>query len=171
MNRNGVKWIIILIAVMVYACGYRFAGGGVFPSGVETIFIKDFKNRTADTGIESIVTNQIIFEFTRRNKNGLAANKDTADAVMTGVITKEKIRTISTKGQDSANERRVTLWIDLKLTKPNGNVVWVNKNLSDNETYKVDAEKLQTERNRKEAIGVLSGRMAERAYSRLTDDF
>jgi len=171
VNKSGFTWVFILIWVMIYACGYRFVGGGTFPSGVETIFIEDLENRTADTGIESIVTNQIIFEFTRRNKNGLAGNKDTADAVMTGVIIRETIRTISARGQDSANERRVTLWVSLKLTKPDGNVVWVGQKLTDNEAYNVAEDKQRTEQNRKEAIAVLSGRLAERAYSRLTDDF
>ena len=171
MNKSGLKWTIILIWVLLSGCGYRFAGSGSFPTGVETIFIEDLVNRTADTGIESIVTNQIIFEFTRRNKNCLAPNKDIANAVMSGVITRETIRTVSSVSEDTANERRVTLWVNLKVVKPNGKVVWVGENLSDNETYKVTEDKLQTERFRKEAIGVLSGRMAERVYGRLTDDF
>ena len=171
MNKTGIKWANILIWVLLCACSYRFAGGGVFPSGVETIFINDFENRTADTGIESIVTNQVIFEFSRRNKNSLAPNIDIADAVMYGVISKQTIRTISARGQDSANERRVTLWVNFKLEKPNGNIVWVADNMSDNEAYNVAEAKLETEQNRRDAIAVLSGRLAERAYSRLTDDF
>ena len=40
------------------------------------------------------------------------------------------------------------------------------------EAFPVDNnDKLQTERNQDEAIAVLSGRIAERVYNRLTDDF
>lgn len=172
MYKIAYKLIIALVLLTVCSCGYHFPGGGAFPSGVETIFIGDFENRTSNTGIEVIVANQVIFEFTRRDKNSLAANKEVADAFLSGVITKETIRTISARGQDSANERRVTIWVSFKLTKPDGKVVWVGDNMSDNEAYPVDNnDKEMTERHRDEAIAVLSGRIAERVYNRLTDDF
>jgi outer membrane lipopolysaccharide assembly protein LptE/RlpB len=172
MKKFGMIWAFILLLPLLYSCGYHFPGSGAFPSNVETIFIGDFENRTSDTGIEAIVANQVIFEFTRRDKSSLAANREVADAHLSGVITKQTVRTISARGKDTANERRVTIWVNFKLAKPDGKVVWVGDNMSDNEAFTVDNDdKLQTERNQDEAIAVLSGRIAERVYNRLTDDF
>ena len=68
--------------VLTSACGYRFAGQGQFPKGVEQIFIQTFENRTSKTGIERVVTNQIIFEFTRQREKSLAGSAETSDAVL-----------------------------------------------------------------------------------------
>ena len=63
---------MILCAVLVAACGYRFAGQGQYPKDVQHIFIEVFENRTSKTGIERTVTNQVIFEFTRQRGKSLA---------------------------------------------------------------------------------------------------
>ena len=56
VNSAGVEGkfigITIFCMVVVCACGYRFAGQGGFPKGVERIFIEVFENRTSKTGIE-----------------------------------------------------------------------------------------------------------------------
>ena len=46
-----------------------------------------------------------------------------------------------------------------------------NNYLSDNEAYPVSDNKQTTERNKRVAIEILSKRLAETIYNRLTDDF
>ena len=70
-----------------------------------------------------------------------------------------------------SRERRVTVTVDLKLTNPEGRLIWSAIGVSANEAYDVMSDKLATEQNRRNAISVLSKRLAERVYSRLTDDF
>ena len=60
--------IIFLFCVQTTACGYRFAGTGNLPAGVESIFIEVLENRTAETGIENTFTNELIYEFTRTTR-------------------------------------------------------------------------------------------------------
>ncbi len=163
--------IILFIAVLCCACGYRFAEEGGFPGDTERLFVKVLENKTQETGVESIVTNALLTELTLRKTDELARGFDDADVVLSGVVNLVTIRTISESKADVANERRVTVSIDLKLTKKGGRIVWAAKDLSDFEAYLVDADTERTDANRRNAIRVLSKRLAERTVNRFSDDF
>jgi hypothetical protein len=47
-KRNTNIGLIILGAVLISACGYRFAGQGEFPQGVQHIYIEVFENQDRD---------------------------------------------------------------------------------------------------------------------------
>ena len=166
-----VAALFYLCALLVYACGYRFAGSGSFPDNVDSIFIEVFENRTSKTGIEQVVTNQLIFEFTRQREKSLASSADIADATLKGVIRNIRTKTISRVGTLVANEREVIMTIDLRLVNQSGDVIWTARGLSDRQAYDVSALKLDNDRNEALAIARLSERMSERIFSRLTDDF
>ena len=170
---NKVKMIaaFFLCALMTYACGYRFAGSGELPNNIEKIFIEVFKNSTSKAGIERVVTNQVIFEFTRQRKRSLASDTTNADATLKGVIKKIRTRTISRVGTGVAREREVIMTIDLRLINQSGDVIWTAKALSDRQAYDVSDSKLENDRNESLAIALLSERISERIFSRLTDNF
>jgi outer membrane lipopolysaccharide assembly protein LptE/RlpB len=156
---------------MTYACGYRFAGSGELPDNLEKIFIEVFKNSTSKAGIERVVTNQLVFEFTRQREKILANDATNADATLKGVIKKIRTKTISRVGTEVANQREVIMTIDLRLINQNGDVIWTAKGLSDRQAYDVSDSKLENDRNESLAIARLSERISERIFSRLTDDF
>ena len=160
--------LLIILIFMFGACGYKFPGGGSLPGNVKNVFVSILENRTNETGLESIITNDLIYEFTTKKRAG---NRDDADAVLSGIIGSVRTETISRKGQHLSTERRVTVAVNLKLTHKDGQVVWSAQGLSVNEAYAVESDKQQTNQNRHQAILVLSRRLAEDVYSRLTDDF
>jgi outer membrane lipopolysaccharide assembly protein LptE/RlpB len=154
------------------ACGYRFAGSGAFPQGVELIFIEVLENRTSKTGVERIVTNQLIFEFSRQRESSLVSNLKDADAVLKGSIKSIRTQTISRVDTEVANEREVVMNIDLRLIKKDGgDVLWAANGLSDREAFDVSNSKIETDRNEELAVTRLSERISQRIFSRLTDDF
>jgi hypothetical protein len=106
-----------------------------------------------------------------RKTDGLASGIDHADVVLSGVVEEVAIRTISTRNKDTAGERRVTVSVDLKLKKQDGSVVWAADGITDDEGYFVDADKERTDQNRRNAIRVLSQRIAEKVVNRMSDDF
>ena len=161
----------LLCALLVYACGYHFAGSGGFPGNVEKIFIEIFENRTSKAGIERVVTNQLVFEFTRQREKSLANDPIDADATLKGVIQTISTRTISRVGTEVANQREVVMTLDLRLIKQSGEVIWAAKGLSGRQAYDVSDLKLENDRNESLAIARLSERLSERIFSRLTDDF
>ncbi len=167
--RNTVLFWLVVLGVA--ACGYRFAGTGELPEGVGKIYIEVLKNPTSQTGIERIVTNQLIVEFTRQRERSLVSTPEKADAVLKGNIAKVNSKTISRVKTEVANQREVILTIDLKLVTLTGEVIWMAKGLSDRQAYDVSDNNLDNNRNKNIAIALIARRLAERAYSRLTDDF
>jgi len=163
--------IIILIIVLCGACGYRFAEEGGFPGDTERLFVKVLENQTQETGVENIVTAALLSELTLRKTDELASGIDDADVVLSGVVNLVTISTISVSKPDVADERRVNVTIDLKLTQKDGSIVWTAKGLSDFEEYLVDTDTERTDANRRNAIRVLSKRIAEKTVNRFSDDF
>jgi hypothetical protein len=169
--KDKFSFIIILLVMLYSSCGYRFAEQGGFPGDTERLFVKVLENKTQETGVESIVTKALLAELTLRKTDELASGFDDADVVLSGVINLVTIVTISVSKPDVADERRVTVSVDLKLTKKDGRIVWAANGLTDFEAYPVDTDTEQTDANRRNAIRVLAKRIAERAVNRLSDDF
>lgn len=172
LKKSAIIGLLIIFSGLLSACGYRFAGSGSFPEGVNTIFIEVVENRTSKIGVERIVTNQLIFEFSRQRESSLVSKLDEADAVLKGSINSIRTQTISRIDTEVANEREVTMTVDLKLIKKGGGaVIWAANGLSDREAYDAADNKIETDRNEELAIRRLSERISERIFSRLTDDF
>jgi outer membrane lipopolysaccharide assembly protein LptE/RlpB len=163
-------WTGIFIALFLSACGYHFAGSGNLPGGLKSIAIDVLKNRTSETGLENIVTNDLINEFILRGRT-VEKNSKKADAVLSGVIESSRITTISRQGQQSPLERQVEITVNLKLTRSDGRVIRSVPGISDYEAYNVAADKQATEMNKRRAIETLSKRLAEKIHNRLTEDF
>ena len=169
--RVHIFFLLIMWAV-VGSCGYRFAGDVSLPSDVDHIQVTILSNPTSEAGIENIVTAQLIAEFTRRNPGALVSRRADADAVLSGAISSIKIWTVSRRGQQIPNERRVELKVNLKLTTTDGKELWRVRNLSSSEVYPIDqTNALATEKNKQDAISVLSEKIAEITYDRLTENF
>ena len=160
-----------MLILGIVGCGYNFPGSGEFPQGISQIYIEVFKNKTSESGVENIITRNLINEFTLREEQSLATSIDSADAILGGAVTRIFIRTIASKGKESASERRVTVSVDFKLTRKDGELIWAVKKITDNEAYPVSTDKNVTETNKRIAIDDASKRIVERALNRLTDDF
>lgn len=174
IRKKHIRTIFFLFWLMSlfsgFGCGYKFSGGGDLPAGIKSICVTVFENRTFETGIENIITNALIYEFTRDGKITVTG-KDGADAVLSGVIDSISAGTISHRGEYTSVERRVKMMVDLKLTHKDGRIIWTAKGVSENEAYQVTSDKVSTQHNKLNAISVLSKRLAEKVYYSLTDNF
>jgi len=170
INRKYI-YINVLLLLILSACSYRFAAKGDLPSGVRRIFVTILENRTAETGVENIITNDLKQEIIRNRKEILASSSVEADAFLSGVVKSIRIKNISHKGTHTSLERRVRVMVSLKLTDPDGRILWHENDIAESEAYVVTPDKSETDRNRRAAISALSKRLAESVYYRLTDDF
>lgn len=152
------------------ACGYRFAGSGRLPDGVQTIGVQMLTNRTAESGLETQVTNALIDELTRRRQSSVV-DVDQADAVLSGTIDSLATETLSRSGLLTATERRLVITASLVLKDRHGEILWQRSRLRAEQAYAVTTDVTQSERNRRLAIGDVARRLAEYAYERLTDTF
>jgi len=163
---------VLFLLILVSGCGYRFSGTGDFPEGTKSIFIPILENRTSEGRLENLITDDLIYEFTRNRKDMLAGSINDADAVLYGIIHSISITTISRDDPNTSSERSVKLSVDMKLVVPEGRIIWRAKEITANEAYNVvPNDKHRTIQNRREAISKLSQRLAEKIYTRMTDNF
>jgi outer membrane lipopolysaccharide assembly protein LptE/RlpB len=162
--------LLLLMALWPMACGYHFAGDGELPGNIRTLSVTMLDNRTSETGLESTLTNALIYEMGRNAKIRIV-NPDQAEATLSGEITRLTIETISHRGEHTSNERRVKVYLDLQLMSQNGEVLWKQRELSEKETYNVLNGKLETEQNRKKALQTLSRRLSEIVFNCMTNNF
>lgn len=166
-------WIIVawlLAATLLAGCGYRFAGGGSLPENVRRVSVAILENRTAETGLENTLTNDLIYEMTR-SRQAEVTGADRAQARVSGTIRSVSATTVTHSDLNTSQERRVTVVVDLEMTRSDGQKIWQRQGITANETFDVGADKITTERNRQEALKTLSKRLAERLYTSMTDRF
>ena len=160
-----------MVWLSLAGCGYQFATTTQLPAGLQTIHVQLLDNQTGGLGIETIFTNDIIFEIIRAEPN-LVANQSVADGILSGSITSLRYATVAKRNPQESLERLVIVSLDLKLTDRGGAVVWSASNISNSESFFVVADnKLATEKNQEIAVRLLSQRLAEDIYYRLTVNF
>ncbi len=167
---RGCRWIAVLWILLSSGCGYRLSGGMDLPGGVKTLSVEVLYNRTAETGIETVFTHDLIQEFSRTTSVRLTQS-ETADAVLSGTLQKVRTETVSHRGQVTPAERRIEAFLSLKLSRSDGTVLWEATELSDSEAYDVVPDKYGTEQNRRDALAALSQRMAENVIYQMIERF
>ena len=168
--KKKYSWVSIFLLISFIACGYRFGGNGKLPNNATSIHVNVFENLTGETGIENVITNDLIYEFTR-SKDIDVTNSDEAEAFLTGIVKSVRTETIAQKGRNTSLSRRVFVLVDLELTDQNDRVLWSVKDVPENETYNVASEETAINPGRRVAINRLSKRLAEKIFNQLTDDF
>ena len=162
--------LFVLLMVCSLSCGYRFAGSGNLPEGVQKVSVAIFKNNTAETGLENTFTNDLIYEFIRSGRTVLP-DQENADAVISGTVRSIGVASAARSDSSSSTERRVTITADIKLTAKDGRVIWTAKGISEDQTFIVESDKQATEENKNDAIEYVSKRLAEFVIRRMTDNF
>lgn len=162
--------LLLLLCLLLPACGYRFAGAGRLPGGAETISVLMLKNDTPEIGIQSRLNSDISYEVTRRDSRRIT-RPENADLLLSGVVKTVRDTDIAHTGTSTASQRRVTVRVDMQLARPDGDVLWRSKGLSDYEAYDVGTDQDETAQNRQSAVEKLSRRLAETIYNSITTDF
>lgn len=159
-------WPILAALLAVTGCGYHFTGRSALPQGIGAVRVTMFQNRTAETAVERVFSEDLIREFQR---NGIRVSPE-APAVVSGSIRSMTVDTVSRTGLITSVERRVRAVLNVRL-HDGGKLVWSADELSDEETYTVSSDKSITEVNKRRAIEIISRRMAESIHDRMTSAF
>jgi outer membrane lipopolysaccharide assembly protein LptE/RlpB len=166
---------LLLIAILcgggAVACGYHFQGKAQLPGGAQFLYVDIFENRTNQPGLETTVTNAVVFEFIKRSKQSMVSDRESADLIMKGVIRSVELSTDVARYRDSAGARGVSLTLDVQLVTPAGKVEWSAVGLTDTESYTVPADKFLSQDKQRATLGIVATRIAEKIYNRFTDNF
>ena len=163
--------LLVGLLPVLWSCSYRFSGSGSLPSGIMKIYISVIENRTSVAGIEKYITDGLINEFIMRRKDVLSRQEE-AEGILSGSIDSIQDTPIAHSSQSVTTQRRVVLGLALKLVDQKGKTIWAVNGINANQSYKViNTDQTLTDQNKNNAIQILSKRLAEKVYNRLTDDF
>jgi hypothetical protein len=158
--------IAALISLILLAgCGYRFTVGGPLPAGLDSVAVTMLENRTAEIGAEQIITNELIYEFTRNGHP--VRGVEAADGVLSGTVAGMNVETVSRAGEITSLERRITASVRLRLVDGEGERLWSAADVRASEAYAVFSDKVATDTAKREAIRTLARRLAEEVYGRI----
>jgi len=171
MTNRIATAVAIGVFFILTGCGYHFKGAGLeAPEGVETIAIPVLQNQTAESGLGSIFAGDLIFEFTQ-NKVLQVVDAPAADAVLEGSIRSLDVNTVAHTSRYDSDVQRVRVRLDLQLKRKDGQILWSVRGMTDNERFQVSEDRRATERNKGDAIAVISERLAEKIHTRILEDF
>ncbi len=147
-----LAFVIATVGIfLLNGCGvYTFTPKG--KSDISTIAIERFENRTAEFGIEDVMTDQMIDAFIA-DGNLKVVSKENADAVLTGVLTRYDRGPYDPDENDLVESYAVNMYFDITLTNPADNTEIWNERMDQIGVYNLEN---QTEEDgRQAAIGLL----------------
>ena len=165
------KFLVILYVMVLFGCGYQMVGKETHvPSGISSLAIPTFRNLTFEPGIEVYFTRGFLREFImdRRVK---VVDREEADSILEGVIKSFDISSVSYDRSGFAMEYQTSIVIDLVLKRRNGEIIWVERDLSETRTYGVSSSTITTEGNKSAAVQQIGRFVAERVRNRFFYDF
>jgi hypothetical protein len=147
-HRNARKFVGVLFyavaasTVMAAGCGYRVRSAvGNLPSGIQSLGVPTFENRTYEYKVEQQITGAVLKEFSLRTRIRVSSRKTGVDAVLLG-----EIRNISsspvTFGSDTFGSAfLVTVQVSVKLVRlKDSAVLWENSDFLFRERYQLNSK-------------------------------
>ena len=170
MQQKVITMLFLTGFILVSGCGYKFTGGGELPKGVQTIFVDLFDNKSREVDLETQLVNDLTNEFILKRKKALVA-ENVAEAILAGTIVSVDSSAISQTKKGATVERTLKIVVNVELLNRQGDIIWRRKGITDHEEYLVGGSPSETDANHDEALVVLTERMAEQIYNKLTEDF
>lgn len=163
---------LVLLLLLLSACGYRFAGRDVGAlSGVGTLRIELFGNRTAEPYLENWVTDSVTHRFARTPGLQLVEGRGAVDALLGGKVLAYSTDPIAYDRDDRITEYRSSMTVEAVLTNTeDGRVLWKDT-VEWSEEYPVSLDKSAQEDVEAAAIAVIADRVAQQLHARILDGF
>lgn len=162
----------LALTLTLAGCGYNFRGKqNNLPADVRTIAIPVLENRTGELRIESIFTDEIIFQFTKSQMLRVTSEGQ-ADSVLKAFIKKVDTTDVALTSRTTSSQRRLWVTISAKLTRrSDGKVLWEDRALEGNRTYAVSASVQATDLAKQASFKDLAKEMAQTIHDRVTENF
>jgi outer membrane lipopolysaccharide assembly protein LptE/RlpB len=172
VQRKTVACFLVLLCLLVAACGYRPLGRDMasrFGEG-ETISIPIFANKTFKSNLENVLLNQLIDEFAKR-KHLQIGRGDGTDYTLSGEVLSYTRKEVSYSGADEVTEYRATMVISATLRKNSTRSVLWKGELSWSQDYPSSSDIALLQNNEEAAIREISQRLAQQLYLKMSEDF
>lgn len=164
--------LLLAALLLLGGCGYHLPGrSSNLPSDVQSLYIELFSNRTTEPFLENSITDSVIARFARNRPLRLVEKRDSADAVLSGVVTAYGTSPISYDRNDVITEYRSTLTIAVTLRQASDDRILWKGSIDWSEEYPANLDKGVQEDNEAVAIAVIADRLAQELYFRIMENF
>src|SRR5690606_11824311 len=158
------RWLVAGLLLLA-ACNYGFQGGGGFPSDVRTLYIEPFENDTGDAELESQVFSKIL-ERLPRALGVRPGARETADAILTGRITRYSDVTQDIPADPTNIQNEVQIGISVRIVDVRENLIlWESSSLVGRAVYRPSAPGETDRAARERAIEHLIQQIVDGAQS------
>jgi len=173
MNAHKIVWLGLLLSLTLWGCGYQMAGRGTgqLPPHLKTIAIPVFENNSEEPTIQRPLTETLRRAFITDGRLRLVNNKGGADLVMTGTLTKYRVRAVAFNQFDVVTEYWVYIEADVLVTDQVKNKTYLKQKLKTRWDYRADDSVTTSEISRQEALTQTYRVLSQRLVSLVNDKF
>ena len=138
---------VTLAAILCFSlsgCGYHTSNHAQvrLPSGIDTIAVPIFANKTSSYRAEEVLTQAVIREFANRSPYRVVPKDDgTADAVLRGTVVGSNVYPLTYDSQTGRQSSAIVqINMSVRLVDKHGKTLFDNPNYSFREQYQVSRE-------------------------------
>ncbi len=171
MKRLGLA--ITLLAVLgLVGCGYHFRGKqNNLPPDVRTVAVPMMANQTGELRIETVFTDQLIFQFTKSQMLRVTSEAQ-ADVVVKAYIKRVDITDSALSSKVTSSSRRIWVTLSAKLVRrSDGQTLWEDRAIEQSGTYNISGSVQGTEYNKQAAFKTLAKDMSQTIHDRILENF
>ena len=146
MNTSGKSGIAFAACLVFFftGCGYHTSNSAQIklPSGISTVAVPIFVNKTQSYRAEQILTEAVVREFISRSPYKVTTSDDgTADAVLHGTVVTSNVYPLTYDSQTGRQSSAIVqINMDVRLVDKRGKTLFQNQNYSFREQYQVSRE-------------------------------
>lgn len=136
-------WLSLVMTVLA-GCGYHTSNSAQIrlPSGIDTIAVPIFENKTQSYRAEQVLTGAVVREFMSRSPYRVVDKDDgTADAVLRGIVVTTNLYPLTYDTQTGRQSSAIVqINMSVKLIDKRGRTLFENPNYQFREQYQVSRE-------------------------------
>lgn len=172
MTGGLFRGILLLLVLLSAGCGYRFSDGGyALPEGVDSLHVELFANQTVEPLLENFITEQVTSQFLLKSGRTLTPTAERADTILSGTVLSYQSKPVSYDRNDEITEYQSKMTLSVQLRdRLTGKVLWKG-NLKWDEEYPASNDKTIQEDNEEAAIRLISQRLADEIFTKITENF
>ncbi|HVH87782.1 MAG TPA: LptE family protein [Terriglobales bacterium] len=133
-----------ILCFSLSGCGYHTSNHAQvrLPSGIDTIAVPIFANKTSSYRAEEVLTQAVIREFANRSPYRVVPKDDgTADAVLRGTVVGSNVYPLTYDSQTGRQSSAIVqINMSIRLVDKHGKTLFDNPNYSFREQYQVSRE-------------------------------
>ena len=169
--QNRFIAFFLFLAFTVSACGYALVGRGTsLPAGVRSVSIPQFKDKTGEPNIDTMVTRAVKDQFIKDGRLKVKTGSE-ADSILEGEITSYALRPVAYDAENNVTEYVVELGLLITHKAKGSGKVLKHESVLTTWRYDVDPSITMAESLRVFAIEEAAVRASESIVSLVVESF